>query len=148
MGPLNLPTRGCVYLDANTIIYSYEQVEPYRTLLEPVWLGASSQTYNIITSELTLLEVLVGPIKQGNATLQAGFKQLLLSSTDVRTVPISQLVLERAAQLRATTGVKTPDAIHAATALLEGCPLFLTNDPTFRRIPGLNVIVLNDLLTP
>ena len=148
MGPLSLPISGCVYLDANAIIYSYELVEPYRTLLEPVWLGAGPHTYDIITSELTLLEVLVGPIKQGNSTLQAGFKRLLLRSTDVRSVSISQPVLERAAQLRATTGLKTPDAIHAATALIEGCALFVTNDVAFRRVPGLTVTVLRDPSPP
>ena len=37
MGPLTLPTSGLVYLDANGLIYSVERVEPYRTLLQPMW---------------------------------------------------------------------------------------------------------------
>lgn len=41
MGPLSLPTSGCVYLDANTIIYSYEQVEPYRAVLDAFWRDVS-----------------------------------------------------------------------------------------------------------
>ena len=137
-----------MYLDANAIIYNYEKVEPYRTLLEPVWLGAGPGTYDIVASELSLLEVLVGPLQQGNANLQAGFKDLLLHSSNVRMVPIARAMLERAAALRATTNLKTPDAIHAATALIEGCTLFVTNDALFRRVPGLNVTVLRDLLPP
>jgi predicted nucleic acid-binding protein len=137
-----------VYLDANAIIYNYEKVEPYRTLLEPVWLGAGPGTYDIVASELSLLEVLVGPLQQGNANLQAGFKDLLLHSSNVRMVPIARAMLERAAALRATTNLKTPDAIHAATALIEGCTLFVTNNALFRRVPGLNVTVLRDLLPP
>lgn len=129
MGSLSLPATGYVYLDANAIIYSYELVEPYRTLLDPVWLGAGPHAYEIVTSELTLLEVLVGPIKRGNANLQAGFKRLLLRSTNVRAIPISQPALERAAHLRAMTNLKTPDAIHAATALIAGCALFVTKSP-------------------
>jgi len=43
VGPLTLPASGCVYLDANCIIYRYELVEPYRTLLDLVWLGAGTQ---------------------------------------------------------------------------------------------------------
>jgi predicted nucleic acid-binding protein len=125
VGPLNLPASGSVYLDANAIIYSYELVEPYRTLLEPVWLGAGPQSYSIITSELTLLEVLVGPLKQGNANLEAGFRDLLLRSTNVRSVPITQPILEEGARLRVTTNLRTPDAIHAATALQEGCALLV-----------------------
>lgn len=148
MGPLTLPTTGAVYLDANAIIYSYELVEPYRTLLEPVWLGAGPQSYSIITSELSLLETLVGPLKQGNVTLQAGFRDLLLHSADIRSAPITRPILERAAELRAVTTLRTPDAIHAATALAEGCALLVTNDPAFRRVPSLAVTVLRDLLAP
>ena len=66
----------------------------------------------------------------------------------MRLVPIARAVLERAAALRAATNLKTPDAIHAATALIEGCTLFVTNDALFRRVPGLNVTVLRDLLPP
>ena len=125
-----------MYLDANAIIYSYEKVEPYRTLLEPVWLGVGPRMYDIVASELSLLEVLVGPLQQGNVNLQAGFKDLLLHSANVRLVPIARAVLERAAALRAATNLKTLDAIHAATALIEGCTLFVTNDALFRRFPA------------
>ncbi len=37
MGPLTLPTSGLIYVDASGLIYSVERVEPYRTLLEPMW---------------------------------------------------------------------------------------------------------------
>ncbi len=38
MGRLTLPSTGPVYLDASGFIYSVERIEPYRTLLEPMWL--------------------------------------------------------------------------------------------------------------
>ena len=41
MEPLNLPVGGLVYLDANGLIYSVERVEPYRTLLKPMWQATS-----------------------------------------------------------------------------------------------------------
>jgi len=91
---------------------------------------------------------LSGHYSRGNVILQVGFKDLLLHSANVRLVPIARAVLERAAALRAATNLKTPDAIHAATALIEGCTLFVTNDALFRRVPGLNVTVLRDLLPP
>ena len=56
------------------------------------------------------------------------------------------IVFKDAARLRAETGLKTPDALHAATALRAGCALFITNDADFRRVPGLPIIVLDDLL--
>jgi len=50
--------------------------------------------------------------------------------------------------LRASSGLKTPDAIHAASALVAGCTHLITNDPAFRRVPNLVVVVLSDLIAP
>jgi predicted nucleic acid-binding protein len=102
----------------------------------------------LVTSAISLLETLVGLLKAGDTILEASYRSLLQGASDVRLAPISDAVLERAAALRATTIRKTPDAIHAATALIEGCGLFVTNDPVFRRVPGLNAVVLTDLPTP
>jgi predicted nucleic acid-binding protein len=55
-------------------------------------------------------------------------------------------VFEDAASIRAETRLKTPDAIHAATAMRAECALFITNDTDFRRVEGLPVVVLDDLL--
>lgn len=98
MGSIALPLTGTVYLDANYIIYSNERVEPYRTLLQPVRDNAGPQTYSIVTRELTLLEVLVTPFKTGNTRLEAGFRALLLQSTNAHLAPVSQAVLEQAAR--------------------------------------------------
>ena len=54
--------------------------------------------------------------------------------------------MEDAARLRAATGLKTTDALHAATALRTNCALFITNDTDFRRVQGLPVVMLNDLV--
>lgn len=148
MGSLSLPSSGSVYLDANSVIYSVEGVEPYRTLLEPLWLTSGPATFWLVSSELTLLEVLVSPLKAGDVRLEMNFRAILQKSSDVQLLPITSTILERAAQLRATSSLKTPDAIHAATALEHGCALFVTNDAIFRRVPGLPVTILGDLLTP
>ena len=62
--------------------------------------------------------------------------------------PITQSILREAARLRATTKLKTPDAIHAATASEAGCVLFITNDAGFRGVLNLSLVILKDLLTP
>jgi len=148
VGSLSLPSSGTVYMDANCIIYSVERIEPYRTLLEPLWLASGPTTFWLASSELTLLEALVGPLKTGDARLETNFRTILQHSSDVQLIPITLPILERAAQLRAATSLKTPDAIHAATALEHGCTLFVTNDTAFRRVPGLPVTTLADLLMP
>jgi len=92
------------------------------------------------------MEALELPIRRGDPTLQADYETFLLHS-DTRLIAIDQLVLREAARLRATIpGLRTPDAIHAATARRDPCAMFLTNDRGFRRIPGLPLTVLDYVL--
>ncbi len=102
----------------------------------------------MVSSDLALLEALVKPLQLGDTVLVQLYRDLLTASQETRLIPISRAVIEAAARLRATTGIKTPDAIHAASALGEGVARFVSNDPVYRRIPGLPVTILDDLLTP
>lgn len=142
-----LPASGTVYLDANGFIYSIERIDPYRAMLDTLWQTVSTGQITVVTSELTLLEVLVKPLKVGDATTATLFRTVLRHTPDVQMLPITQSVLEAAANLRATLGLRTPDAIHIATASLNGCLLFVTNDSAFRRVSDLTVTVLSELVT-
>jgi predicted nucleic acid-binding protein len=72
-----------------------------------------------------------------------------LVSPGIRLVPITASILRAAAKLRASLiSLRSPDAIHAASADSCGCTLLHTNDKIFRRIPGLPVIILDDVLGP
>ncbi len=144
MGTLSLPASGAVYVDANAVIYAIERIEPYRTLLEPLWQAASAGGLTIITSELTWLETLTKPLRDQDAQLEALVRSFL-TAQEVTLLPVTRSIWEHAARLRGL-GLKTPDALHAATALAHPCALFLTNDPIFRRVSGLPVVVLADVL--
>ena len=140
-----IPFTGTVYLDANCFIYSVERIEPYRTLLQPLWESAHEGNCSIVTSELTVLETLVKPLKSGDALLEQGFRALLQDAQEVTLLPISLAILKHAAHLRATVNIKTPDAIHAASGLAIACTHFLTNDVGFRRITALPVTILSEM---
>ncbi len=146
MGGLALPTSGTVYLDANCFIYSIERIDPFRAILDTIWQAVSIGQITVVTSELTLLEVLVKPLQVGDETTAAMFRIILRHSPDVQMLPITQAVLEEADNLRATMNLKTPDALHAATALLNHCKLFVTNDGAFRRASNLNVTILSEIV--
>jgi predicted nucleic acid-binding protein len=148
VGALIWPSSGLVYLDTTVVIDSVETQPLYWPLLKPLWDQARAGHLCLITSELALMETLVGPLRSGDALLTSAYEQLF-RSPEMRLIPISQPVLREAARLRALTpGLRTPDALHAATALLERCALFLTNDTGFRRVTGLPLAVLKDALTP
>lgn len=144
MGRLILPAAGAVYLDADAIIYAIEKIDPYAALLLPLFEAINRRALSLVGSELLLVETLVKPISEGDVDLEAAFRQFLTASREMALIPVSRAILERALELRVIHRIRTPDAIHAATALLAGCTLFVTNDPAFRRIDGLPVLVLDD----
>jgi predicted nucleic acid-binding protein len=145
MGYLNLTDSSLVYVDTVIVIYSIEKFPSYFPLLEHLWQKLQTGTIQVMTSEITLLETLVMPIRQSNTDLIRRYEALLFSP-EMSLVPINQSILRSAATLRAQTNLKTPDAIHAATALNRSCTLFLTNDVDLRQVPGLSVVVLKDVL--
>ncbi len=144
MGQLTIPPDATVYVDTAPVIYSVEINLDYWTLLQPLWAKSQANEVNIVSSELLLLETLVSPLKNSNTSLIEIYEDLFRD--DIHLVAISQDILRSAANLRAITHLKTPDAIHAATVLSLGCTLFLTNDGGLRTVPGLSVVVLKDVL--
>jgi predicted nucleic acid-binding protein len=92
-----------------------------------------------------LLETLVQPIRQNNQILISAY-ETLLTKTEIELYPITLDILRESANLRAAENLKTPDAIHAATARAANCQYLLTNDPAFKRVQNLDVVVLSDLL--
>ena len=145
MGPLTLPSTGLIYIDASGLIYSMERVEPYRTLLEPMRQEAQEGNITIVSSPLLVLEALVKPIKDGNTEIESQYRELFASGAG-RLLEASYEVFEEAAGIRAETGLTTPDSLHAATAIRTECALPITNDTDFRRVEGLPIVVLDDLL--
>ena len=145
MGQLTLPIAGLVYIDASGFIYSVERVEPYRALLEPMWLEAQDGNITIVSSLLLVTEALVKPLRDGNTEIELQYRELFASSA-VKLLETTYHVFEDAAHIRARMGLKTPDAIHAAAAIHAECALFITNDNDFRRVAGLPVVVLDDLI--
>jgi len=145
LGSLTLPGEGSVYIDSNILIYSVERIEPYRTLLEPMWAQAQDQIFDLVSSEIIVLEALVKPIREGNETLVRLLRSML-DSTELQLIRPSREHWELAARLRAETGLKAADALHAATAHLAEVDLLITNDADCRRVEPLPVLVLSDLL--
>jgi predicted nucleic acid-binding protein len=145
VGKVILPPVGLIYVDANPVIYRVERVEPYWSASSEFWEAIDDGRCEAATSELTLLEVLIKPLRDGDADLESLFRATMLAS-NLECLAITLAILETAARLRADHRLKTPDAIHAATAIEAGAFLFLTNDTDFRKVPGLNVAILDEIV--
>lgn len=101
--------------------------------------------FRVVTSVVTLLEVLVYPLRLGNTRLAQQYRDILLSSENITIVSVSEDIAEVAAQLRAVHNLRTPDAIQMATAINQAASFFLTNDARLPSLPGLEVIVLEQM---
>jgi predicted nucleic acid-binding protein len=146
MAVLSLPASGLVYVDTSIVIYSVETHAVYWPVLRSLWEAARNGAIAAVSSELIVLETLVGPLKSRDARIISAYDQLFRSS-DLRVVPISQPILREAAGLRARIpSLRTPDALHAATAMTTGCAAFLTNDRGFAQVPRLSVVILDDVV--
>jgi predicted nucleic acid-binding protein len=117
-----------VYLDANTIIYALEGFAQYANLQAGLPDPLDAGAFVAVTSEITLLETIVGPCKAGKVNEEAELRAFLTSRVNLIIEPVTTAVLEKAIDLRVQYGLKSPDAIHLATGILANCDLFVTRD--------------------
>jgi predicted nucleic acid-binding protein len=134
-----------VGLDTAPLIYFIEKHPTYLPLLLPFFEALDRGDIQVVTSTLTLTEVLVHPYRDGNQALAEQYFHMLLNARNLRTVPLSPAIAAEAARIRAAYQLKTPDAIQLATAKEGGATAFLTNDAGLAGIPGLRLVVLEQV---
>ena len=147
MGLLEAIGTGKVYLDTNLWIYTLENYAQYANALGALWQALDEGTLAAVTSELTLAEVLVKPMQRNDTEQQAICEQFIRSTDHLSVVPVSRSILMEAAQVRAHTQLKLPDAIHAATALSDNCTTFLTNDRQLKKLTDIPVVLLSETIS-
>lgn len=135
---------GPVALDTAAFIYYIEEHETYLPLLAPLFRDADRGRRVLVTSALTLLEVLVVPSRVGDVALAELYEALLTRGRGLRLVDLDHVQLRVAAQLRAVTRMRTPDALQLAAALSQRCTAFVTNDRAYPEVPGMRVVQLQD----
>ena len=133
---------GSVAVDTAIFIYFIEENPRFLPEIARLFKEADQGKRELITSALTLLEVLVVPYRAGNRPLAERYEALLTSSRGIRIVELSHDQLRAAAQLRAATSVKTPDALQLVAAIGGGCATFLTDDRRLPPVPGLRILEL------
>ena len=132
------------FFDASALIYLIEGADPFAGRLRKE-LAAAAKKYpdlGAAVSRLSWLECRVGPMRTNDSATLALFDGFF-ARPDLVWVDLTREVIELAAAIRVRTGLKTPDALQAASCLQLGDDhLFLTGDGAFRRVSGLNVKIL------
>jgi predicted nucleic acid-binding protein len=136
-----------VALDTAIFIYFIEEHPRFMPLLEPLFEAIEAAHVLAVTSALSLLETLVVPFRAGDRALTLRYESILTQSQGLTLVELTVPVLKRAAELRASAGLKTPDAIQLAAALSAGCTAFLSNDRRISSAQRLRVFQLDDFVS-
>lgn len=136
---LRLPER--VAFDTQTLIYFLERhprflprIEPY---LKAVLLGETEG----IGSVLILTEILTGLRKRRQRQTERQVITFFSKSGTIQLIDTTKTIADQAATLRAQYDLRTPDAIHLATAIESDARAFVTGDRKLARVKAIRVIV-------
>jgi len=133
-----------IFIDTAPLIYLIEGEDNFASSVEKQlrqWIKAEE---NLSTSTLTLLELLVVPMKQKNKPLVQKYRALLQDILSEPLIPLSEAISEMAAQIRGATGFKTPDSIQLATALYAGADIFYTNDKRLSKFADIKILTIEE----
>lgn len=148
MGLMDDIGNGPVGLDTAIFIYFIEDHPRFLPLLEPLFVAIDAGSIEGVTSDVTLLETLVGPYRTNDISLAERYEAILTRSRGIRLIELRRAVIRTAAQLRAGLRIATPDAIQLAATLSAHCTTFLTNDRELPSVPGMRILQLRNYLQP
>ncbi|MCF6344689.1 MAG: type II toxin-antitoxin system VapC family toxin [Devosiaceae bacterium] len=134
-----------VYFDTNIFIYILEGSEEYASQIESIHMAIKSREFSIVTSEIIFTEILPLHVKQ-DAQEKIKLSIDFLSEVGAfKLVAADRDICIQAGFLRGKIGMKTPDALHVATAMQEGCDVFLTNDSKIKTPVGIDLVLISEL---
>jgi predicted nucleic acid-binding protein len=132
-------------IETSPYIYFVENHPDYADKMEAIFELVETEAIEVTTSVLTLTETLMKPIQAEDKALIQAYRELLSETDYIHLLPVTAKFAAEAAKLRAKYNLRTPDALHIATAIKSGCNAFLTNDKGLQRVSELPILVLDDL---
>ena len=118
------------FLDTNLFIYLIEENKLHLDKVHKLLLFLEQNRYEIITSTLTLGEILTKPYKDKRLDLVETYKNFF---SEMELVELNSEIASLFAQIRADYKIKTPDAVQLASAVYAKADLFVTNDDGLSR---------------
>lgn len=132
-----------MYLDANVIVRLVEGVAGVRSPIEQRIAAVSTSGADpvVTTSKLSRIECRCKPLAMTGGTALALY-DTFFAAAELQLLDVDDAVIEKATELRAKLNVKTPDAIHLASAIVAGASVFLTGDQALARCKDVAVEVM------
>jgi predicted nucleic acid-binding protein len=127
-----------VFWDTNLFIYLFEGGE-FAARVREVRSRMLARGDQLLTSALTLGELLVKPLERGESAVRDHETTIRQIAT---IVPFDATCSARYAAIRVDRAIKAPDAIQLACAAAGATDLFITNDDRLskKHVPGVKFI--------
>lgn len=135
--PRQIPVYG---VDTMLFIYHFEEHSQFGPWAGRLLQAAEHDQLRLVTSVLTLMEVLVAPKRERQEQLCRRYRELFASFPQLTVLAIDQSIAEVASDLRAAYNLRTPDALHLATAIVAGADAFVTEDRRLSNVSAIRVI--------
>jgi len=134
-----------VGIATNSFIYLIEEHPKYFRSVEPFFEAVRTGRTQGVTATLSMMEILVQPYRRGLADLANEFYALLHTYPHLEWRPLTLEIADHASQIRAKYNLKTPDAIHIATALNARATGFISNDRHLKRVQEIEFLIIGEL---
>ena len=144
-----IPKGSRVLLDSVALIYFLETNERYSKKAEEIFGHIESGDLQGVMANLVFAELLVPLYRSGNSQAATGLANRLINFRNLEVVTLTTEISMEAARLRAEYGLRTPDAIHGATAIISRATGILTNDKQMKILDreGLSIWLFDTLTT-
>ena len=130
-----------IFLDTNFFLYLIEGESRRAARARHLLRAFSARKDELLTSVLSLGEILAAPLQRGDHVLVHRYRQIF-KGKGIAVLPFTDSAAEAFARLRAQETVPLADAIQLAIAGAAGCDLFLTCDDRLQgfAVPGIHFI--------
>ena len=130
-----------IFWDTNLFIYLWEDFGKLSNQVLTLRNRMLTRGDELLTSAITLGEILVKPIQKHDSKAVAYYQKLIATTAVV--IPFEEKAALAYAWLRADRSLRPPDTIQLACAATVGVDLFITNDIRLhsKQIPGIQFIV-------
>jgi uncharacterized protein len=130
-----------IFWDTNLFIYLFEDYGVLSKAVVQLRSKMLDRGDQLLTSTLTLGEILVKPIERSDAELCRKYERAI--STTSTMIAFDVKAAKVYAALRSERSLKAPDAIQLACAASANVDLFVTNDERLqgRHVDGIQFIV-------
>ena len=137
-----------IFWDTNLFVYLVEDRGARAEQVVALRQWMIEREDDLLTSALTLGEVLVKPMEAGDEALVRRYEHAIGAGATV--LPFDDRGARRFADIRRDRSIRAPDAIQLACAAAANADLFVTNDDRLsrKRVHGIQFIQSLDKATP